>query len=103
MKISYWQRTRLLPDEEALYDATWCSTLDELLSTADVFTVHCPLNDNIEAMIGREQFARMKNGVFLVNTSRGPIIQEEVLIEALESGKVARAGLDVVDKEPKIK
>lgn len=103
MKISYWQRTRLLPDEEALYDATWCSSLDELLSTADVLTLHCPLNDKTEGLIGREQFAKMKDGVFLVNTSRGPVIQEDALIEALESGKVARAGLDVFDNEPKIK
>jgi lactate dehydrogenase-like 2-hydroxyacid dehydrogenase len=45
----------------------------------------------------------MKDGVFIVNTSRGPVINEEALIEALESGKVARAGLDVFDNEPKIK
>lgn len=93
----------MLPEKEAVYNATYCSTLDELLSTCDVISVHCPLNDATKGLISHDQFAKMKDGVFIINTCRGPVIDEEALINALESGKVARAGLDVFHNEPKIK
>ena len=103
MQILYHQRTRMLPHDEDVSDATYCSTLDELLSTADVISIHCPLNEKTKGLISHEQFAKMKDGVFIVNSCRGPVIDEEALIDALESGKVARAGLDVFDHEPNIK
>ncbi len=93
----------MLPEDEALYGASYCPTLDDLLSNADVISFHCPLNDKTEGMISTEQFAKMKDGVFIVNTCRGPIIDENAFIAALESGKVARAGLDVHHNEPNIK
>jgi lactate dehydrogenase-like 2-hydroxyacid dehydrogenase len=103
MDIIYHQRTRMLPEDEKLYDAKFCSTLDELLSTADVVSLHCPLNKNTEGMISHKEFAKMKDGVFFINTSRGPLANEEALIEALESRKICRAGLDVFHNEPRIK
>ena len=73
--------------------------LDELLQTVDNLSIHVHLKDDTRGMIGREQFARMKPGMRIVNTSRGEIIDEDALVEALESGHVAAAGLDVVQGE----
>ncbi|EXJ82088.1 hypothetical protein A1O1_08157 [Capronia coronata CBS 617.96] len=102
MKVIYYQRTRLEPEDEAAYDATYCSSLDELLSEADIISPHFPLNEKTKGMLSHEQFAKMKDGVFLINTCRGPVIDEDALIKALESGKVTRAGLDVFHNEPNI-
>ena len=103
MKVIYYKRTRLPADEEKKLGLTYCSTLDELLASSDVLSPHCPLNKETTGLLGREQFAKMKDGVFLVNTCRGPVIDEAALIEAMESGKVCRAGLDVFHNEPNIK
>ncbi|EXJ84040.1 hypothetical protein A1O3_04707 [Capronia epimyces CBS 606.96] len=102
MHIIYHQRNRMSAEDEALYGATYCSTLDELLSSADVISFHFPLSDKTKGMISHAEFAKMKDGVFIVNTCRGPVIDEEAFIAALESGKVARAGLDVHHNEPDI-
>lgn len=75
-------------------------TLDELLARADYITLHLPKTKESANMIGAEQFAKMKNGVRIVNCARGGIINEEALYEALTSGKVAGAALDVFDNEP---
>lgn len=64
-------------------------------------SLNCPLNEQTTGLIGPEEFACMKDGVFIVNTARGPVINERALKEALDSGKVARAGLDVFCDEPK--
>ena len=75
-------------------------SLDELLSTSDVISLHCPLFDETRGIINRESIARMKDGVIILNTSRGPLIVEEELAEALNSGKVRAAAVDVVSTEP---
>ena len=74
--------------------------LDELFARSDVITVHTPLNDETRNLIGARQLSMCKNGVRLVNCARGGIINEEALLAALESGKVAGAALDVFVKEP---
>ena len=74
--------------------------LDDLLRQADVITVHAPLNKQTFHLLSTEQFALMKEGVLIVNTSRGPIIDEAALVEALRAGKVWGAGLDVMEREP---
>ncbi|KAK5163154.1 uncharacterized protein LTR77_010938 [Saxophila tyrrhenica] len=101
MKIVYFQRNQLPDDMERSLDATYCGTLSELFRVSDVVSVNCPLNQNTRGMIGREQLSMMKDGSFLVNTARGAIIDEPALIEALESGKIARAGMDVFVGEPR--
>jgi lactate dehydrogenase-like 2-hydroxyacid dehydrogenase len=101
MKIKYYNRRQLPAEEETKYNATYCATLHELLGTADVVSLNCPLNTETENLIGAAEFAAMKDGVFLVNTARGGVIHEPSFIDALESGKVARAGLDVFVNEPK--
>jgi lactate dehydrogenase-like 2-hydroxyacid dehydrogenase len=103
MHIIYYQRNRMALEDEELYEAKYCSSLDDLLSKADIISPHCPLNEKTTNLLSHEQFAKMKDGVFIVNTARGPIINEEAMIAALESGKVARAGLDVHHNEPDIK
>ena len=75
-------------------------TLDELLAQSDVISLHCPLFPDTQGIINRESIAKMKDGVLLINTSRGPLIVEEDLAAALQSGKVAGAGLDVLAVEP---
>lgn len=74
--------------------------LDELLKRSDVISLHCPLFAETRGMINRENIAKMKDGVLLLNTSRGPLICEEDLAQALESGKVAGAAVDVLTQEP---
>ncbi len=74
--------------------------LDEVLSSSDVIALHCPLFPETEGIVNKENIAKMKDGVIILNNSRGPLIVEEDLAEALNSGKVAAAGLDVVSTEP---
>ncbi|HPZ00603.1 MAG TPA: D-2-hydroxyacid dehydrogenase [Clostridiales bacterium] len=74
--------------------------LDELIQTADIVSVHCPLNAESDKLCNRDFFAKMKQGAFFINTARGPIVDEPALKEALLSGHLAGAGLDVVETEP---
>lgn len=75
-------------------------TTDELYEVADVITVHIPLFKETYHLLNKDSFAKMKEGVVIVNTARGPLVSEEDLKEALKSGKVAAAGLDVFETEP---
>ncbi len=74
--------------------------LDELLGRADFISVHSPLNAETHHLLGHREFGLMKEGVFVVNTSRGPLIDQAALVQALRSGKVWGAGLDVMEEEP---
>ena len=74
--------------------------LDEIFRRADVISLHCPLTPETQELINRERLALMKDSAFLINTSRGPLIDEEALAEALNSGRLAGAGLDVLSVEP---
>ncbi|KAJ7647838.1 D-isomer specific 2-hydroxyacid dehydrogenase [Roridomyces roridus] len=97
MEVMYYARNRV-PDSEST-SATYVS-MDELLVSSDVISVNCPLTPETRHLLGPVEFAKMKTGVFIVNTARGPIIDEEALVAALRSGKVLRAGLDVFEREP---
>ena len=74
--------------------------LDELLANSDVISLHCPLFPETEGIVNKANIARMKDGVILLNNSRGPLVVEQDLSDALNSGKVYAAGLDVVSTEP---
>lgn len=74
--------------------------LERLLERVDVLSLHCPLTDKTRGMIGAARFARMKPGAIVVNTARGPIIDEPALVAALKSGTIAGAGLDTFATEP---
>ncbi|MBN1222459.1 MAG: 3-phosphoglycerate dehydrogenase [Candidatus Aminicenantes bacterium] len=75
-------------------------TLDRLLGQADIISLHLPLSESTKHMIGDEAFSKMKDGVIIINASRGGIVDEESLLKALESGKAGAAALDVYEKEP---
>jgi phosphoglycerate dehydrogenase-like enzyme len=80
--------------------ATKAASKDELLSTADVVTIHLVLSDRTRGLIGEREFGLMKPTAYLVNTSRGPIVDEAALIKAVETKSIAGAGIDVYDVEP---
>lgn len=73
---------------------------EELLRNADYITIHVPLTEQTKGMIGKKEFEIMKNGAYIVNIARGGVVDEKALLEALNSGKVKGAGLDVFEKEP---
>jgi glycerate dehydrogenase len=74
--------------------------LDELLANADIISLHCPLLAGTMGIINKKNISKMKDGVMIINTSRGPLVVEEDLTDALNSGKVAGAAIDVVSSEP---
>ena len=98
-EIVYCDRRKMDPARERECNATGVS-LDELLETSDVVTVHTPLTDRTEALIGRREIGLMKKSAVLVNTCRGQVVDEAALIEALQSSAIAGAGLDVTEVEP---
>ena len=100
MKIQYHNRNPVADDRNPT-KAKYVS-FDELLATSDVISVHLPLSPATRHTLDREQFQKMKDGATLVNTARGPIVNEKALVEALESGKLFSAGLDVYEEEPRI-
>ena len=99
MPVVYFNRNRLSPTVEAELGARYV-TLDELLATADVVSLHAPLNDDSRHMIDAAALARMKPTAVIVNTGRGALIDEAALVEALREGRIAAAGLDVYEREP---
>lgn len=99
VKIIYNKRTRLSKETESNLGITY-SSFDDLLKQADIISLHCPLNDETERLIDRDQFSLMKKGAIIINTSRGKLINEEALIQNLKSQKLKGAGLDVYEQEP---
>ncbi|KAF9146333.1 hypothetical protein BGX30_001347 [Mortierella sp. GBA39] len=89
-------------DDAYLKEVEYLPTLDALLTTSDVVSIHVPLSAETRHLIRAEQFQKMKSGAYFLNTSRGPVVDEEALVQALESGHIAGAGLDVFEHEPKV-
>jgi len=102
MKIIYYNRSRLSPSIEKECGNAEYVSFDEILVRSDLLTLHCPLNDETRHLLNKTTFDKMRDGIIVVNTSRGAVIDENALVEALESGKVLRAALDVYEFEPKI-
>lgn len=96
-KIVGWSKTE--KEEFKSIGATYVSK-NELFAQADVISVHLPLNTQTRATIGKEEFETMKNTAYIINTARGPIINEKELIQALKQQKIAGAALDVFETEP---
>lgn len=89
----------ITPERAASLGATLTS-LDALLAQSDFISLHCLLNEQTHHLLGREALAKVKPGVMIVNDSRGPLIDEAALVEALQDGRVWAAGLDVTEREP---
>lgn len=100
MKVIGTSRNRT--DQSQRSNFKWAE-IPELLEQSDVVSIHCPLTPETKGLINKENLQRMKSSAFLLNTSRGPIIVEEDLAQALNSGKIAGAGLDVLSVEPPAK
>lgn len=98
--VRYYNRRRLSANDERAYSATYCPTLHGLVASSNVVSLNCPLNDLTIGLIGAAEFAAMKGRVFLIDTARGAVVDEPAFIDALESGKVAHAGLKVFVNKP---
>ena len=101
MTILYSDAIQLPPEVESETGATRVD-LDELLERADAISIHTNLTDETRHLFGHEQFKRMKPTAVLVNTSRGPVVDEAALADALEAGEIFAAGLDVFEQEPAV-
>ncbi len=100
MRILYHNRTRRL-DFEKRFNATYVE-LDELYAESDFISLHCPLTDETRHLLDADAFRKMKFSAIVVNTSRGPVIDEAALVEALKMNEIWGAGLDVYENEPEI-
>ena len=101
MTIAYTKRTPLDAATNAELEATHMD-LDQLLATSDVVSLHCPYSPETHHLINQERLSKMKKNAFLVNTARGPVVDEAALVDALKDGVIAGAGLDVFEHEPKV-
>jgi glyoxylate reductase len=101
MEIVYQSRSEIDPAIAADLGARRVD-LDELLAISDIVSLHCPYGPATHHLIGAQQLAAMKNSAYLVNTARGPIVDEAALATALREGQIAGAGLDVFENEPNV-
>jgi len=102
MKIAYHSRRRAAADIEAGTGAHFYASLDELVATADVISLHCPGGAETFHLIDAPRLARMKPTAVLINTARGPVVDEAALVAALGEMRIAAAGLDVYEEEPRV-
>lgn len=101
MKVIYYD-VKQNPEFESKVDASFRATVEEVLKEADVVSVHVPLLDSTKHLINTERLKLMKPTAYLVNTSRGPVIDEPALVEALKNNTIKGAALDVLENEPKL-
>jgi glyoxylate reductase len=102
MDVVYNKRHRLPASVETDLGVTFEPDLDRLIGRADIITLHCPLTADTDKLISAQRIALMKPGAYLINSSRGELIDEDALIDALISGRIAGAGLDVYTHEPAV-
>jgi len=101
MEVHYHNRRPL--DAAQAYGATYHAELDDLLAVSDFLSLHCPATPETENLLNAERIARLPQGAIVVNTARGALVDEDALIAALRSGRLAAAGLDVYRNEPNIR
>jgi len=100
MEIHYYNRTRLPTDDEL--GATYHKSVEALLPHCDFLSIHCPATPETHHLLNRERIALLPDEAIVVNTARGAVVDDDALIEALQSGKLFSAGLDVFNGEPNI-
>lgn len=101
MRLIYTSRTRMEPAAEQELHASYV-TLDALLQEADFVSLHLPLTPQTRHLIGSRELALMQPSAYLINTSRGPVVDEDALVAALRQGQIRGAGLDVYEREPEL-
>jgi len=101
MKVIYYDVYRLSPEDEAALNMTYLP-MDDVLKQADFVSVHTPYMPSTHHLISERELDLMKPTAIIINTARGPIIDEKALVKALQAGKIAGAGLDVFEHEPAI-
>jgi glyoxylate reductase len=101
MSVLYSNRHRLSPEEEAEYHLTYLP-LEDLLKRSDFVSIHAPYTPETYHLIGIGELSMMKKGAILINTARGPLVDEKALVQALQRGTLAGAGLDVFEHEPAV-
>ena len=101
MNVLYYDVYRMSPEEEARYHVTYLP-LDDLLQRSDFVSIHTPYMHSTHHLIDERELNLMKPGAILINTARGPIVNEKALVKALQSGRIAGAGLDVFENEPAV-
>jgi len=99
LKVVYWNRTRLSPSEESEMAVDY-RPFDAVIATADFLSLHVAYNKETHHLIGAPQFAAMKPTAIVINTARGPVIDEKALVAALATKRIGGAGLDVFEREP---
>jgi glyoxylate reductase len=102
LNIAYFNRNPLPSALEQMLGARYVESLDALVAEADILTLHCPLSNDTRGLLDERRIALMKDGASIINTARGELIDQEALIAALYSGKLAGAGLDVYPDEPNV-
>jgi lactate dehydrogenase-like 2-hydroxyacid dehydrogenase len=102
MRIAYMGRRRAAADIEAETGAQFIQSVDELIATSDVVSLHCPGDAETFHLIDAARLARMKPTAVLINTARGPVVDEAALVKALSEKRIAAAGLDVYEDEPRV-
>src|SRR5438876_1426359 len=101
LKVLYYDVYRMSPEEEAAYHITYMP-MDDVLRQADFISVHTPYMPSTHHLISARELSLMKPSTILINTARGPIVDERALVKALQSGTIAGAGLDVFENEPAV-
>ena len=100
MSIHYHNRNRLHYDIEESLEATWWSNLQDMIPRMDIISLNCPLTKSTNKIFGKKELSLMQNHAYIVNTSRGEVIDETKLIDVLSKKEIAGAGLDVYENEP---
>ena len=102
LEVAYYSRKQLPTAVESMLGVRYVGDVDALVAEADILTLHCPLSEETRGMIDARRIALMKPGSCLINTARAEVVDQEAMIEALESGHLAGAGLDVYPDEPNV-
>ncbi len=102
MDIIYHNRSQLSPETENTFNASYRTDIETLAEEADILTLHCPLTDETKHLVDKEVLSILGKNAILVNTSRGPVVDEKALAEALHDGTIGGAALDVFEEEPKV-
>ncbi|MGM0546990.1 MAG: 2-hydroxyacid dehydrogenase [Bacteroidota bacterium] len=102
MQVIYHNRSRVDKQKETELEATYFSSVEKLVSQSDVISLHCPLTDETHHLIDQQMLSLMSADTILINTSRGPVVDEAALAQALHDGTIGGAGLDVFENEPEL-